>query len=1021
MRKLVGIIALAIATPAAAGAAAAPSPDGLWLNPHHSVAVETAACGDRLCGRIVWANGEAESDAREAGVTNLVGTTLMQDYRPDGTGRWEGTVFVPDMHHSFASIIDQVTPVSLRVRGCILGGLVCSRRRGRGSRRCPVAERWQGRIASLRRIAERYRGWILGGVAVLLLAVALAALDRLTHEVRLADVKAAVAALPPERIALAVGFTALSYLALTFYDVIALTIIGRPLPWRTAATASFTSYTLSHNLGLALLTGGSARYRVYTAAGLDGPDVARIVGLAGATFWIGVFAVTGVALATHEGALVVPGLALGEGMTHALGVVIVVAIAAAFVATLIHRKPIRLLGMTIPLPGPRQFLAQLAIAAADLSCASAALFVLMPSAAPALLPAFVLAYALGIVASVVTHVPGGIGVFEAVVVAVLPGDKAVLLAALVVYRVVYYLAPLVLGILLLALHEGRRQRHAARFLTGIEAAVESVAPTMLAAAAFGGGALLLLSGALPAEHGRLRDLAHVLPLPFIEASHLAASVVGTLLLLLAPGLYRRLDGANLAARILLVAGAVFSLAKGFDYEEAIVCLVIAGLLQWTRAAFYRRTALTQIPVSGGWLVSIATVFAAAMWAGFFAFRHVPYSDDLWWRVALRGGDAPRFLRASLISGILLGAAVTWRLLAPARALPEAAAPDPERLAQALDHAERSDAMLALTGDKRFFWSDDGRAFAMYAVAGDSWAVMGDPVGPQDAWPELLWQLREAAHRVQARLLLYEVSGAVLDLAIGMGLEIVKFGEEAVIDLAEFDLETPRLRSVRKATRALDRKGLSFRIVPAAAQGCIIDELQAVSDAWLAAKGQREKRFSLGRFDRDYLSRFDIAVAMLDGRVVAFANIWATANRGEASFDLMRHSDDAPSGTMDFLFVHLALWAKARGYRRFSLGMAPLSGIADRRLAPAWARLAAFAFRHGERLYGFRGLRAYKDKFAPRWEPRYVAGPSGIGLLLALRDVTRLIGDRNPASAATSVPPIASTRVAYGLALVPAAA
>ncbi len=89
--------------------AAAPSPDGLWLNPHHSVAVEAGPCGDRLCGRIVWANGEALSDARDAGVTHLVGTTLLKDYKPEGAGRWEGTVFVPDMGRDFSSVIDSVT------------------------------------------------------------------------------------------------------------------------------------------------------------------------------------------------------------------------------------------------------------------------------------------------------------------------------------------------------------------------------------------------------------------------------------------------------------------------------------------------------------------------------------------------------------------------------------------------------------------------------------------------------------------------------------------------------------------------------------------------------------------------------------------------------------------------------------------------------------------------------------------------------------------------------------------------
>ncbi|WP_394652678.1 bifunctional lysylphosphatidylglycerol flippase/synthetase MprF [uncultured Sphingomonas sp.] len=866
-------------------------------------------------------------------------------------------------------------------------------------------------MSRLRAIAERYRGWIIGGVALSLLVVALGALYRLTHEVHLKDVKAALAALSTQRIVLAGALTAASYLALTFYDVLALRIIGKPLPWRTAATASFTSYTLSHNLGLALLTGGSARYRVYTAAGLDGPDVARVVGLAGATFWAGVVAVTSLSLMLHDGPLVLPGVTFRAGQTHLLGGAVLALIAATFIATAIIRTPIRLFGIVVPLPGPGQFAAQLLVAAVDLSCASAALFVLLPQAAPTLLPAFVLAYALGIVATVLTHIPGGIGVFEAVVMSVLPGDRTTLLAALVAYRAIYYLAPLAVGIVMLAWHEGRRQRGTARFLTGLEDAVASLAPLLLAAAAFGGGALLLLSGALPALQPRMRNLAHVLPLPFIEASHLAASVVGTLLLVLAPGLYRRLDGANLAARVLLVAGAVFSLTKGIDYEEAAVCLVIAGLLHWTRGAFYRRTALTHAPFSIGWLASVAAAFGAATWAGFFAFRRVTYSDDLWWRFALHG-DAPRFLRASVASGAVLAAIILWRFLSPARlpAIPDRV--DPARLDRALDHADRTDAMLALTGDKRFFWSADGSAFVMYAVAGGTWAVMGDPVGPRDAWPELMWDLREASHRVQARLLLYEVSGALLDLAIGMGLEIVKFGEEAIVDLADFDLETPRLRNARRSARTLEKKGLIFRIVPAGAVPVILDELQTVSDAWLAAKDGREKHFSLGRFDREYIARFDTAIVQIDGRIVAFANLWLTPNHNEASVDLMRHTDDAPAGTMDFLFVQLILWAKARGYAQFSLGMAPLSGIEDRRLAPAWARIAAFAFRHGERLYGFRGLRAYKDKFAPRWEPRYVAGPHGVGLLLALRDVTRLIGGRpepaprdRPASGASVPQPV----------------
>ena len=866
-------------------------------------------------------------------------------------------------------------------------------------------------MAELRAFVARQRGWIVAGVIAVLLGVALVAIDRLTHEVRYADVKAALAMLSAPRLAAAAGFTALSYLALTFYDVLALRIIDRPLPWRTAAAASFTSYTLSHNLGLSLLTGGSARYRVYTAAGLDGPAVARVIAIAAATFWSGVIAVTGVALVTHAGTLRVPALTLSEAQAHLIGAAILTATVAVFVATATARSPLRLFGIALPLPRPIEFAAQIAIAAIDLGCASAALFVLIPGAGPHLLPLFLIAYSFGIVATVVTHVPGGIGVFEAVVLAVLPGDRATLLAALVAYRAIYYLAPLALGIVVLAWHEGRRQRDAARLVAGAADAVAGIAPLLLSVAVFAGGALLLLSGALPAIGSRVRDLAHVLPLPFIEASHLAASLVGTMLLLIAPGLYRRLDGANLAARLLLVAGAAFSLAKGIDYEEAVACLVIAALLQWTRGAFYRRTALTQARFSAGWIVSIAAVLGATIWAGFFAFRHVPWSDDLWWRFALVHGDAPRFLRASVASAGLIVAAGVYHLLLPVRTRRDDGAPEAARLEAALAHADRTDSLLALTGDKDFLWAAEGDAFVMYALAGGTWAVMGDPVGPRDRWPDLLWQLREAADRARARLLLYEVSGEMLDLAIGMGLEIVKFGEEALVDLPGFDLATPRMRNVRRGANALERKGLSFRIVPADAVPVVIDELAAVSDEWLAAKNQREKSFSLGRFDRDYVLRFPVGVVQAEGRIIAFANIWTTPGGTEASVDLMRHRADAPAGTMDFLFVQLILWAKARGYGRFSLGMAPLSGIADRRLAPAWARLAGFAFRHGERLYGFRGLRAYKEKYAPRWEPRYVAGPHGVALLFALRDVTRLIGGRTAGSPATRRAPRRRPRTA----------
>ncbi|MEA3048568.1 MAG: phosphatidylglycerol lysyltransferase [Sphingomonadales bacterium] len=825
-------------------------------------------------------------------------------------------------------------------------------------------------------------------VAATLAALALFALRGLLREVDLADVADAFSALEPWQIGAALSLTALSYAALTFYDLIALRMIGRRLPWRTAAFAAFTSYTLSHNLGLSLITGGSARLRIYGKAGLGAADVARVIAIAGATLWGGLFAVAAVAVLVDPKALP---FALDPGWARAAAGGLLGLAATAILAGR-GRTP-RLGGLSVPLPTPAQAMAQAGIGFVDLLTASAALFVLVPHPSVHAYAPFALAYVLACAAGLVSHVPGGLGVFEAVLAATLPGPKAELFAALIAYRILYYLVPLGCAVLLLAAVEARRSGGALNRLLGSARTVAGwVTPTLVSLLVFFGGLVLLVSASLPGLPERLAVLARLLPLPFIEASHLSASLAGTALLLLAPGLHRRLDGAFILTRALLIAGAVFSLGKGLDFEEAAVLAGLAALLQWTRPAFYRRTALTSEPISPRWLATIAAALALSLWLGFFAYRNVAYSNDLWWRFALRA-DAARFLRGSLGAAALVLAWLVWRLLAPTRRDRPVETLPPKVAATALAATDRSEAMLAFTGDKCFLVSRSGAAFLMYRVRGRSWIVMGDPVGPRSDWAELLWAIRALADAAQGNLLLYQITSEALPIAIEMGLSIVKYGEEASVGLEAFTLEGGTMRGLRQCVRRAEREGAEFELVPASAVPAILPELKAVSDAWLSGKGHGEKGFSVGRFDPDYLSRFDCAVVRHEGSIVAFANVWTTQNKAELSVDLMRHADPLPYGAMDLLFARLMLWGRDAGFRRFSLGIAPLSGIEARRLSPAWAKAAAFLFRHGERVYRFEGLRAYKEKFGPAWSPRYIAGPRGLALVRGLLVLQALIGGK----------------------------
>jgi uncharacterized protein (DUF2147 family) len=125
LKFLIGLAVMAIAAPVFAADAPGVPAAQLWLNPHNNVAVRTGACGAKLCGWIVWANPEALADARDAGLPQLIGTELLENYQAKGRGSWAGRVFVPDMNRHFYSTIDVVSPTQLRIAGCILGGLIC--------------------------------------------------------------------------------------------------------------------------------------------------------------------------------------------------------------------------------------------------------------------------------------------------------------------------------------------------------------------------------------------------------------------------------------------------------------------------------------------------------------------------------------------------------------------------------------------------------------------------------------------------------------------------------------------------------------------------------------------------------------------------------------------------------------------------------------------------------------------------------------------------------------------------------
>lgn len=506
-----------------------------------------------------------------------------------------------------------------------------------------------------------------------------------------------------------------------------------------------------------------------------------------------------------------------------------------------------------------------------------------------------------------------------------------------------------------------------------------------------GAAMLLLSAAPRLLESRVVAYA-VAPLPVIEASHFMMSVIGVLMLLVASGLRQRLRSALLAALVLLGAGAAFSAVSGRHYAHALGMVAVMAALAGARSAFQRAAAPQGAALAPTFVGAAALVVAGVAWLGFFSFRHVQYRDELWWTFA-QDAEASRFLRSLVTAVVVLVLAATWRLARIGRAPPpEPRSPDLDARIAAVIAAGDSvtpDANLAYLDDKRFLFSPSGASFVMYGVRGRNWIAVGPPQGMRAEFADLAFAFKGLADRHGGCAVFYGFAEEFLPAALDLGLIVQKIGESALVMLSDFSLEGGRRAKLRQARRNVEKAGAHFEVLPAQSVPDEIGALEEVSNSWLAAHRGEEKRFTLGRFDPAYLARFPAAALRRNGRIVAFANLWTAPRARALSIDLMRYSVDAPHGAMDALFVELMLWGKAQGYVSLDLGMAPLAGLEARPLAPALTRLGALVFERGEALYGFEGLRQYKDKFAPVWRPVYLGAPSRLDAAVALADVALL--------------------------------
>lgn len=502
--------------------------------------------------------------------------------------------------------------------------------------------------------------------------------------------------------------------------------------------------------------------------------------------------------------------------------------------------------------------------------------------------------------------------------------------------------------------------------------------------------------AFPAPFSGLGQVEDVIERGVLNGSRFVLVIDGVLLLATVPGL---LHGKRLAWAVALAGCAVSVLAhplKNLDLWGTFASVSLAGALLGARPQFPARSDPPKAS-RGVWLLAwgLAAVFAYSMMGLYLMdrqFRHpvsfvtalrdsfrllfiVPATD-----VTPRTRHGVWFLDSVRVAFLAVMVLSVTQMLAPVIRRAAVGRMERDRVRALLERYGRSSiAYFALLPDKAYFFSDDGDAVLAYKVVGSTAVVMGDPIGDEAQFGELIDAFREHCELDGWAIAFHQATPRYLELYAKHGLKALKIGEEAVVGLETFTLSGTAAKHLRATMNRFEREGYRAEVLEPPHHPELLHQLKEISDAWLAQGKRRERTFTLGQFDVAALQECPIMVARgPDERIAGFANIIPSYQSPEGTFDLLRYGEE-PKAVADFLYISLIGYFRKHGFTGMNLGLSPFSGMdVDRPKSPA-ERAMSLLYRRGTFLFRYTGLRGFKEKFQPNWEPRYLIYSSELQL------------------------------------------
>ncbi len=600
-------------------------------------------------------------------------------------------------------------------------------------------------------------------------------------------------------------------------------------------------------------------------------------------------------------------------------------------------------------------------------------------------------FSLSSMVGVLSMLPGGLASFDILVLIQFQNlgfSTELGLAIVILYRVFYYLLPLIISIVFTLVFQSRSKDKLLEF-PRIKSFINKTAPItnlLLSTLILIASAILLIDGLFPSIIEGNSFMTKYVPRTFLELSYNIQIALGILLLGTVKQIRNRVKRSYTITLVLLVMAMTVLFFKKSSYIEVFYLLIVILLLYLSKNSFYRES----IPKETLKTVFNFIIFALAI--GLYTKSSAMILNSIFKKQRLSRLNPNDFKGLLVRYGLPILIYFFFEISKRTIDYDERYENFKEdKFSDFLDRVPGNyTAHLGYLGDKSIFYSS-GDVLIQYAIKDNLAIVLGDPIGDSSNFQEALNEFLQFIDLYGYKSVFYEASEELLAFYHDNGYHFFKLGETGILNLEDFSLEGPKSRDFRNNLKRFEKDGYVFDFLPKEdIDEKLLDQLKLVSDQWLGKR--KEMKFSLGYFDRSYLKKSDLGLIrqLGTGQIIAFASIMPSYDNKGVSIDLMRLREDAPSNSMMFLMLNLILHFKSLNYQDFNLGMAPLSNVGTSKRSHKGEKMAHMLFEYGNFFYSFQGLRNFKNKFKPDWQGRYLVYEDLAQLPHILMEVTSLI-------------------------------